>query len=162
MTTEQIACCPSEQTDGTGRLVMNATPMKTVSRTLHITYDGSQHCTAVLEPLGKIVATDCPYTGKGEEYSPMNLVGTGLAGCMLISMGTLAMRDELDISGTRVDVELAGSEKRIETIDLTFTMPRYFSKVERIKLQRAAELCPIEHSFHPDIPISVRYDYPEA
>jgi uncharacterized OsmC-like protein len=43
----------------------------------------------------------------------MNLVGTGLAGCMLILMGTLAMRNQLDISGTRVDVELAGSEKRI-------------------------------------------------
>ena len=141
---------------------MSESQLKTVSRTLQVTYDGSQHCTAVLEPQGKIVATDCPYTGKGEEYSPMNLVGTGLAGCMLISMGTLAMRDQLEISGTRVDVELAGSEKRIEAIDLTFTMPRNFSKVERIKLERAAELCPIEHSFHPDIPITVRYDYPKS
>ena len=130
---------------------MSESQMNTVSRTLQITYDGSQHCTAVLEPQGKIVATDCPYTGKGEEFSPMNLVGTGLAGCMLISMGTLAMRDQLDIS-----------EKRIESIGLTFTMPRDFSNVERIKLQRAAELCPIEHSFHPDIPISVSYNYPET
>jgi putative redox protein len=141
---------------------MSTSQMKTVSRTLQVTYDGSQHCTAVLESQGKIVATDCPYTGKGEEYSPMNLVGTGLAGCMLISMGTLAMRDQLDISGTRVHVELGGSLKRIETIDLTFTMPRNFSEVERIKLQRAAESCPIEHSFHPDIPITIRYDYPES
>jgi len=141
---------------------MSTSQMKTVSRTLQVTYDGSQHCTAVLEPQGKIVATDCPYTGKGEEYSPMNLVGTGLAGCMLISMGTLAMRDQLDISGTRVHVELGGSLKRIETIDLTFTMSRNFSEVERIKLQRAAESCPIEHSFHPDIPITIRYDYPES
>ena len=141
---------------------MNASQMETVSRTLEVSYDGSQHCTAVLEPQGKIVATDCPYTGKGEEFSPMNLVGTGLAGCMLISMGTLAMRDQLDISGARVQVELAGSVKRIETIDLTFTMPRNFSEVERIKLQRAAESCPIEHSFHPDIPITIRYDYPDS
>jgi uncharacterized OsmC-like protein len=141
---------------------MNQPQMQTVSRTLEVSYDGSQHCTAVLEPQGKIVATDCPYTGKGEEFSPMNLVGTGLAGCMLISMGTLAMRDQLDISGTRVHVELDGSEKRIETIGLTFTMPKNFSEVERIKLQRAAKSCPIEHSFHPDIPITIRYDYPEA
>ena len=141
---------------------MNQSQMQTVSRTLEVSYDGSQHCTAVLEPQGKIVATDCPYTGKGEEFSPMNLVGTGLAGCMLISMGTLAMRDQLDISGARVHVELVGSVKRIETIDLIFTMPRNFSEVERIKLQRAAESCPIEHSFHPDIPITIRYDYPEA
>ena len=141
---------------------MNQEQMQTVSRTLEVSYDGSQHCTAVLEPQGKIVATDCPYTGKGEEFSPMNLVGTGLAGCMLISMGTLAMRDQLDISGARVHVELVGSVKRIETIDLIFTMPRNFSEVERIKLQRAAESCPIEHSFHPDIPITIRYDYPES
>ena len=141
---------------------MNQEQMQAVSRTLEVSYDGSQHFTAVLEPQGKIVATDCPYTGKGEEFSPMNLVGTGLAGCMLISMGTLAMRDQLDISGARVHVILGGSLKRIETIDLTFTMPRNFSKVERIKLQRAAESCPIEHSFHPDIPITIRYDYPES
>jgi uncharacterized OsmC-like protein len=139
---------------------MNQSQMQTVSRTLEVSYDGAQHCTAVLEPQGKIVATDCPYTGKGEEFSPMNLVGTGLAGCMLISMGTLAMRDQLDISGTRVHVALGGSQTRIESIDLTFTMPRNFSKVERLKLQRAAESCPIEHSFHPDIPIKIRYDYP--
>jgi uncharacterized OsmC-like protein len=131
-------------------------------RKLQVTYDGFQHCTARLEPQAKIVGTDCPYTSKGEEFSPLNLVGTGLAGCMLISMGTLAMRDQLDISGTRVDVNLSGSEKRIETIDLTFKMPKNFSNVERLKLQRAAELCPIEHSFHPDIPITIRYDYPDS
>jgi uncharacterized OsmC-like protein len=141
---------------------VNQEQMQTISRTLEVSYDGSQHCTAVLEPQGKIVATDCPYSSKGEEFSPMNLVGTGLAGCMLISMGTLAMRDQLDISGARVDVKLAGSDKRIETIDLTFTMPKNFSRAERLKLERAAESCPIEHSFHPDIPISVRYDYPES
>ena len=141
---------------------MEESDMPTFSRSLQVRYDGSQHCTAVLEPQGKVVATDCPYTSNGEEFSPMNLVGTGLAGCMLISMGTLAMRDQLDISGTEVDVELAGSPKRIETIDLTFKMARSFSKVERLKLQRAAEACPIEHSFHPDIPITIHYNYPES
>lgn len=90
----------------------------------------------------------------------MNLVGTGLAGCMLISMGTLAMRDQLDISGTRVDIELTGSEKRIETIELRFSMPRDFSAIERSKLERAAQSCPVGHSFHPDIPIAVDFSYP--
>ena len=132
------------------------------ARKLQVIYDGSQHCTARLEPQEKVVATDCPYTSKGEEFSPMNLVGTGLAGCMLISMGTLAMRDQLDIAGTCVDVNLSASEKRIEAIDLTFRLPRDFSRVERLKLERAAEMCPIEHSFHSDIPVSVRFNYPES
>ena len=49
---------------------------------LRITYDGEQLCTALSDPPGKTVATDCPYTGKGEEISPMNLLGSALAGCM--------------------------------------------------------------------------------
>jgi putative redox protein len=107
---------------------------------------------------------DCPYTGKGEEFSPMNLVGSALAGCMLLSMGTMAMRNELDISGARVDVDFPGQDKpgpRIKAIDLTFTMPRQFSEVDRRKLERAAGLCPIKPSLHPEIPISVRFEYPE-
>jgi len=60
-----------------------------------MTYDGFQHATALQEERenarGKTVATDCPYTGKGEEFSPLELTGTGVAGCCLISMGTLAM-----------------------------------------------------------------------
>jgi uncharacterized OsmC-like protein len=104
---------------------------------------------------------DCPYTGKGEEFSPGNLVGTGLAGCMLISMGTLALRDKIDISGTSVDVEMKQTDKRIESISLVFSMPRSFSPKERLKLERAAGMCPIKNSFHPDVTISVKYDYPE-
>jgi uncharacterized OsmC-like protein len=128
---------------------------------ISITYDGIQHCTALKEPQGNTVAMDCPYTGKGEEFSPGNLVGAALAGCMLLSMGTLAMRNELDISGTYVDVEVTSSEKRIKSIDLTINMPRNFSNSDRFKLGRAAGMCPIKSSFHPDIPISVYYKYPE-
>jgi uncharacterized OsmC-like protein len=108
---------------------------------------------------------DCPYTGKGEELSPKELVGAGLASCMLISMGTLAMRSELDITGTRVEVDIAfetdKANARISAIELMFNMPQNFSAKDRTKLERAAAMCPIEHSFHPDIPISVRYYYPE-
>ncbi len=129
--------------------------------TLRITYDELQHCTALREPQGNTVAMDCPYTGKGEEFSPGNLVGTGLAGCMLISMGTLALRDKIDISGTNVDVQMTQTDKRIEAISLLFSMPRNFSAQERVKLERAAGLCPIKNSFHPDVTISVKYKYPE-
>lgn len=143
------------------RSCMKESHAEVVKRKLQVTYDGSQHCTAFLEPQAKAIALDCPYTSKGEEFSPMNAVGAGLAGCMLISMGTLAMRNQLDLAGTAVDVEISATEQRIQAIDLTFSMPSGFSKVNRIKLERAAELCPIEHSFHPEIPISVRYSYPE-
>ena len=43
-------------------------------RQVKTVYDGMQHCTSTVTPLGKSVATDCPHTGKGEEISPTNLV----------------------------------------------------------------------------------------
>lgn len=128
---------------------------------LQVTYDGFQHCTARTTPQGKQVAMDCPYTGKGEELSPANLVGSGLAGCMLISMGALALRDQIDIQGTRVDVGVQASEQRIEAIQLTFHMAQPYPEDVRSKLQRAAGMCPIEHSFHPDMDIRVEYHYPD-
>ena len=129
--------------------------------TLQVTYDGFQHCTALKQPQGKTAAMDCPYTGKGEELSPTNMVGSGLAGCMLISMGTLAIRDNIDITGTRVDVGIEGSESRLESINLVFNMARNYTKDERVKLERAAGSCPIKSSFHPDISITIEYGYPD-
>ncbi|UCC57837.1 MAG: OsmC family protein [Candidatus Bathyarchaeum sp.] len=132
-----------------------------------LTYDGFQHATALQEERenarGKTVATDCPYTGKGEEFSPLELTGTGVAGCCLISMGTLAMRREIDISGTRLDVELAWTKKmdRIGSIDFTFYMAKNYSDKERMMLERAADACPIKHSFHPDTKITVQFIYPK-
>ena len=132
-----------------------------------LTYDGFQHATALQEErknaCGKTVATDCPYTGKGEEFSPLELTGTGVAGCCLISMGTLALRRKIDISGTRLDAELSwtNTNDRIGSIYLTFTMARNYSPKERLLLERAADACPIKHSFHPDTKITVKFIYPE-
>ena len=132
-----------------------------------LTYDGFQHATSLQtereNARGKTVATDCPYTGKGEELSPLELTGTGVAGCCLISMGTLAVRKNIDITGTRVDAILSWTEKmdRIGAIDLTFNMTRNYSEKEQMMLERAADACPIKHSFHPDTKITAQFIYPE-
>ena len=130
---------------------------------VQIKYDEIQHCTALQLKNQKTVPVDCPYTGKGLEFSSGELVGIGVATCMLMSMGTLAMRNKIDISDTIVDVDfsLTKNFSRIDSIDLTVNMPSNFTKIERIKLERAAESCPIKHSFHPDVKISVTYNYPE-
>ena len=140
----------------------NAYGERIIMSTLRVTYDGDQHCTARREPLGNKVAMDCPYTGKGEEFSPGNLVGSALAGCMFLSMGAVAQRDNLNLAGAYVDVELANVEKpvsRIGSIDLAFTMPGDLTETDRTKLERAAGFCPIKASFHPDVTISVSFNY---
>jgi len=131
---------------------------------IQVTYDGDQHCTTLRQSHGNTVAMDCPYTGKGEEFSPGQLVGSALAGCMFLSMGTVAQRDEVDISGATAEVDVVMVDKptsRIGSIDLSFTMPSSLSEADRTKLERASGFCPIKSSFHPDVKISVTFNYPE-
>lgn len=133
-------------------------------RNVQTIYDGPQHCSAVVSPLDKKVAMDCPHTGKGEEISPTNMVEAALAGCMLMSMGVLAMQSNIDITGVRADVKITNTDKpplRFKAIDATVTMPKNFSQRDRIKLETGANACPIKHSFASDIPITVKYNYPE-
>ena len=60
---------------------------------VRIKYDEIQHCTALQLKNQKTVPVDCPYTGKGLEFSSGALVRVGVATCMLMSMGTLTMRN---------------------------------------------------------------------
>ena len=127
------------------------------------TYDSLQHCTALKESRAKTVSMDCPYTGKGEEFSPTNLVEASLGGCMLIAMGTIAMRHELDLSGARIDVSISATDKpvmRFSEVDIEVNMPAGLSERQRAMLERAADGCPIKHSFGSDIPVRVKFSYP--
>ena len=131
---------------------------------IQTTYDALQHCTAIKTSRGKSVAMDCPYTGKGEEFSPTNLVQAALGGCMLIAMGTLAMRHDIDLTGTQIDVEISATDKpamRFDSIAVKVSMPSNLSPADRKRLERAADGCPIKHSFATDIPLSVNFSYPD-
>jgi uncharacterized OsmC-like protein len=108
---------------------------------------------------------DCPYTGKGEEFSPGNLVGIGVAGCMLLSMGAVAQRDQLNLQGTVVDIELTETNEpfaHIDTIHLVFNIPRQFSPTDCQKLERASGLCPIKASFRAETSITAEFNYADA
>lgn len=128
------------------------------------TYDGGQHCTATDAGKEKSVAMDCPYTGKGEELSPGNLLEAALAGCMMISMGPTAAREGIDLTGASISVDVTSSPP--PKIDYTgfkveVNMPAGLSNLQRTKLERAADTCPIKHSFKDDIELSVAYHYPD-
>lgn len=132
---------------------------------LKITYDGEQHVTALQEPHHNTVAIDCPYTGKGEEFSPASLLGISLGSCMLLSMGAIAQRDNLDIGGAVVDIKLTGMDKtfpHLDTITLAFDIPHDFSEMDRGKLERAAFICPIMASLCDETVISATYKYADA
>ena len=127
-------------------------------------FDGFQHCSAERQPDGNTISMDCPYTGKGEEFSPTNMVEAALGGCILISMGTMAMRSDIDISDTQIEVRISMTDKprmRFGGIDISVAMPQGLSERDRKRLEGAAEHCPIKHSFADDVTISMEYVYPD-
>lgn len=106
---------------------------------------------------------DCPYTGKGEELSPGELLEAALAGCMLISMGPTAERNGIDLRGITISVDLASTPPPkivYSGIKVDVNMPKGLSKSQRTKLERAADTYPIKHSFRDEISLSVTYHYP--
>ena len=132
---------------------------------LTTTYDGSQHCTAEDASKAKSVAMDCPYTGKGEELSPGNLLEAALAGCMLLSMGSVAKRDGIGLTNAAIEMELIGtSPPKIgySAINAVVKMPSGIAPGERAKLERAADACPIKHSLDPNIKVSVEFEYDDG
>ena len=131
---------------------------------LTTTYDDVQHCTAELASKAKSVAMDCPYTGKGEELSPGNLLEAALAGCMLMSMGAVATRDGIDLKKAEIEVELVGTPPPkigYDAINVVVRMPTGIDRANRAKLERAADACPIKHSFDPRIRVSTVFEYPD-
>lgn len=132
---------------------------------LTLTYDGDQHATALKMPHHNTVSVDCPFTAKGDEFSPGNLLGISVAGCMLLSMGAVAQRDRLDLRDTVVDIDLTETDEpypHVDSITLAFNMPRDIAAGERKKMERAAGLCPIKHSFGEDTVVTATYKYAAA
>ena len=133
--------------------------------TLKLTYDGDQQATALKEPHHNSVAINCPYTAKGDDFSPGNLLGISVAGCMLLSMGAVAQRNYLDVSGTVVNIELTETNDpypHVETIRLAFSVPREFGNADRARMEGAAGLCPIKNSFGDDTVVTTTYTYAAA
>ena len=102
---------------------------------------------------------------KGEEFGPEGLVAAGLASCMLISMASFAERHGLDVAGARAEVDTAFGGKpdmHIAALDITVRVPGSFTKEQQAGLEKAAEACPIKHSFRADTKISTRFAFGDA
>lgn len=133
---------------------------------IDITYTGNLHCEAVHGPSKTRLFTDAPVDngGKGESFSPTDLVATALGACMVTIMGIVAKRDNLAIEGTEVHVEkemVQQPERRIGTLRVKITVKggKDLDQAHRDKLERAAHTCPIHKSLHPDIQTPIEFIY---
>lgn len=131
---------------------------------VRIAYQGELRCVAEHRPSGTMLSTDAPTDnmGKGESFSPTDLVATALGTCILTIMGIVARRRGIDISGTTVTVtkEMASEpERRIGRLGVTIDVPKPVSAEDRQRFERAAETCPVKKSLHPDVQMPVVFNW---
>ena len=109
------------------------------------------------------IITDAPIdnNGKGEAFSPTDLVATALGSCMITIMAIAAEKHGIDISGTNASVkkEMCSNPRRISEIIVDINMGKNIDKKDRKRLEKAALACPVHKSLHPDMAKKIQFHY---
>lgn len=136
-------------------------PMATITST----YKGELRTSAQHLASGNTIITDAPLdnNGKGEAFSPTDLVSAALGSCMMTIMGIVANRSGIDIDGMYIEITkvMAAEPRRIAEVVLNFTMPagKTYSDKEKAMLENAARTCPVALSLHPDVKQTISFQY---
>lgn len=123
---------------------------------IHLAYRGELRCEAKHGPSGATVFTDAPVDnhGKGESFSPTDLVATALGACMLTIMGIVSKRHGIALEGTEVHVKkhmVSEPVRRIGKLETTIQVATPVSPEQKKLLETAALTCPVHKSLHPDV-----------
>ena len=124
--------------------------------TVSCRYRGELRCEATHHGSGAVLITDAPIdnAGKGEEFSPTDLLATSVATCMLTIMGITAKSRNWSIEGSTADVEKQMTQsgtRKVEKLRVHLKLPQQLSNEQRSLLQRVAEQCPVKRSLDPSI-----------
>jgi len=113
-------------------------------------------------PSGTALATDAPVDnqGRGESFSPTDLIATSLGTCMLTTMGIVARTLDFDLNGASVTVEKEMSTtppRRIIRLSVAIRVPQTTNPENQQRLENAAHTCPVKRSIHPDIETPIEF-----
>jgi uncharacterized OsmC-like protein len=133
--------------------------------TIKTTYLGSLRTSSTHVQSGNQLITDAPTDnhGKGESFSPTDLVCTSLCTCMMTIMGINARKYNVDLSGMDAEVTktMQSNPRKVKRITIAFTLPAA-SSIEPAtlnKLKEAALTCPVALSLNPDIEQNVHFAF---
>jgi len=131
---------------------------------IYVHYEGELRCVARHGPSGSQLTSDAH--GRGEGFSPTDLVATALGTCMLTVMGILARKQGWDIAGIDMHVKKQMSAelpRKIVRLTVTASVPPAVSArldgAARAALEHAAHTCPVRLSVHEQIDVPVTFDW---
>ena len=129
-----------------------------------VIYNGGLRTEAYHIQSGISILTDAPVDnqGKGEAFSPTDLVATALASCMLTIMGIVAERNDIELRGTTAEVEkiMGSAPRKIDQINVNIFFLEKFDKKSKHKLESAALTCPVSNSLNSSLKKSINFIYP--
>jgi putative redox protein len=130
-----------------------------------VIYAGELRTVATHLQSDSIFETDAPTDnqGKGERFSPSDLVATALGSCMATIMGIKARDMNMKLEGMKIEIQkiMKADPRRIGGVNLTFHFPAglQIDEKQRIILERAAHTCPVMYSIHPDIEVRTDFNW---
>jgi uncharacterized OsmC-like protein len=133
--------------------------------TSQIIYKGDLRSVAMHMQSGTVIETDAPTDnqGKGERFSPTDLVATALGTCMITTMGIKARTMDIDLTGTKLDVTkiMVSDPRRIGKIIVHVFFPEGLTIDDKQKeiLERTARTCPVERTLHPDVELLMEFNW---
>lgn len=130
---------------------------------IDIQYTGQKHCDLVHGPSKSKIGTDAPKdnNGKGELFSPTDLLAAALGSCMLTVMGIFADKEGINIDNSKATVikDMQAQPRKVKSLSVNIHLPTQLSVEQRNRLENVAMNCPVKLSLHPDVQIPVQFLY---
>ena len=129
-----------------------------------VTYESNLRTTCLHLQSGSVFETDAPTDnkGKGERFSPTDLIATGLGACLITTMGIKAESMNIQLDGAKVEVTkvMVSDPRRIGKIIVHATLPALNLDEKTIEiLERVGRTCPVERSLHPDVELDIQFKW---
>ena len=128
---------------------------------IDVTYDGNLRCTATHGPSGKQLITDAPVDnmGKGESFSPTDLLATSMLTCIMTIVAIRADSKKIDISGMTGSVEktMASSPRRVAKLEVVVNLPSGLDMEDRVWLITEGCNCPVCVSVSESMEVDVTF-----
>jgi|SRR5690606_23666646 len=133
--------------------------------TIKTEYLGELRTRATHLQSGNALITDAPLDnqGKGEAFSPTDLVATAFGSCMLTIMGMAARDNAINMEGTAIETTkvMGANPRKIARLDVSFTFlaGQSYTEEEKAILERAARTCPVFYSLDPAIEKNLQFNW---
>jgi len=132
--------------------------------TAEVIYKGQLRSECTHLQSGTKIVTDAPTDnfGKGEAFSPTDLVATALASCMITTVGVITRLENIILDGSKLTVKkiMESNPRRIAAIHIDIEINNSnLTEEQKKRIEEIAQNCPVAKSLHPDLIQKVNFTY---